>query len=259
MFAKYEGEAGDATPLEGEVERWLGGAGATEVRRVSVGITDTSIAGQSPYASHSRNGATVFPRCLFFVEEAENPATVQAGGTVTVNPRRGAQDKEPWRSLDLTAITSQTIEKSHLFDVHLGETVVPYATLDPLKALLPLRNGESKISANGAGGVRVGALARRMRNRWRTISGQWEGNKAAANKLDLLGQLDYYSKLSAQLDWQVNSDRSVRVLYNQSGTPTAALLENTHALVDYTLFWIACKDMQEANYLMAIINSPSTL
>ena len=49
---------------------------------------------------------------------------VQAGQTVTVNPRRGSQDKEPWRkNLDLTAITGQTIESEHLFDVHLGETV----------------------------------------------------------------------------------------------------------------------------------------
>ena len=28
-----------------------------------------------------------------------------------------------------------------------------------------------------------------------------------------------------------------------------------HVMVDYKLFWIACKDEQEANYLLAIINS----
>ena len=42
-------------------------------------------------------------------------------------------------------------------------------------------------------------------------------------------------------------------MYNQSGTPTAALLESDAVLVDYTLYWIACKDINEANYLMAII------
>ena len=26
-------------------------------------------------------------------------------------------------------------------------------------------------------------------------------------------------------------------------------------LIDYTLFWVACKDMEEASYLLAIINS----
>ena len=37
--------------------------------------------------------------------------------------------------------------------------------------------------------------------------------------------------------------------------PTAALLQDDDAIVDYKLFWIACKDAQEANYLLAIINS----
>ena len=58
------------------------------------------------------------------------------------------------------------------------------------------------------------------------------------------------------MHWQNNpGDRKVRVLYNQSGAPTAAVLENGAALVDYTLYWIACKDINEANYLVAVINS----
>ena len=258
VFARRIGEGGKATPLTGEVERWLGNAGAADVRRVSAGITDTSVAGDSPYAGHSRNGATIFPRCLFFVEEAENPATVQAGQTVTVNPRRGSQDKEPWRSLDLAAITGQTIEKTHLFNVHLGETLAPYVTLTPLKVVLPLRKGAGEITAeeNGVGGIRIGGLERRMRERWRTISSLWEGNKAAANKLDLLGRLDYYGELSSQMEWQQRSgDRPVRVAYNQSGAPTAALLHDDDAIVDYKLFWVTCKDLKEAHYLLAIINS----
>ena len=44
-------------------------------------------------------------------------------------------------------------------------------------------------------------------------------------------------------------------MYNQSGAPTAALLENDAALVDYTLYWVICKNIDEANYLLAIINS----
>ena len=119
--------------------------GAADVRRTRVGVTDTSVGGNSPYAGFARNGATIFPRCLFFVEETENPAIIHAGQTVTVDPRRGIHDKEPWRTLDLSVITGQTIEKTHLFDVHLGETVVPYATLDPLKALLPLKRGNDGV------------------------------------------------------------------------------------------------------------------
>ncbi len=258
VFARKCAADAAGQPLAGSVEQWRGRAGADDVARVSSGITDTGVVGDSPYAARSRNGATIFPRALFFVSETENTAIVQAAPTVTVNPRRGIQDKAPWKDLDLTSITGQTVERKHLFNVHLGETVAPYVTLEPLKALLPLKQGDHAIPADehGPGGIRQGGLERRMRERWRTVNRLWEDNKAPANKLNLLAQLDYMGKLSSQLHWQ-NSPASngVRVLYNQSGTPTATLLEDSTALIDYTLYWIACQDIQEANYLLAIINS----
>ena len=116
-FAERVGEGVDGTALDGSVEQWIGQTGGDDVRRVSSGITDTSVSGDSPYAGYSRQGASIVPRCLFFVKETENTAIVQAGQTITVNPRRGSLDKAPWRNLDLTAITEQTIERRHLYDV----------------------------------------------------------------------------------------------------------------------------------------------
>ena len=99
-------------------------------------------------------------------------------------------------------------------------------------------------------------LNRRMRDRWQTISALWERNKAPANQLNLLGQLDYLHKLSSQLEWQRAPEiRPVRIAYAGSGRPTAALVSDETMLIDYTLFWVACKDMEEASYLLAIINS----
>ena len=257
VFARRGGVATPAHPLAGTSEQWEGVAGTDDVQRVDAAITDTGVAGDSPYAGYSRQGATIVPRCLFFVHEAENSALVQAGQTVTVNPRRGGQDKEPWRNLDLTAMTGQTVESAHLFDVHLGETLVAYATLEPLRALLPPRQGESAIpvDTDGVGGVRLGGLDRRMRDRWRTISGFWEANKATATRLDLLGQVDYMHKLGSQLEWQQDQgQRPVRVVYASAGQPTAAILIDETTIVDYKLFWVPCKDLREANYLLAIIN-----
>ena len=257
-FARKLPQEASGKPLAGTVERWRGGAGADDVRRESAGITDTGAGGKSPYGGYSRQGATIVPRCLFFVNETENTAIVQAAPTVTVNPRRGKQDKAPWKDLDLTAVTAQTVEDRHLFDVHLGETIAPYVALEPLKALLPLKRGDAAIPTDddGPAGIRLGGLERRMRDRWRTVSRLWEYNKALANNLNLLGQLDYMGKLSSQLDWQQDAGgRPIRLVYASSGTPTAALVANDDPLVDYTLFWIACKDIDEANYLLAVINS----
>ena len=258
VFARRTGEDGKATPLAGEAERWLGEPGQNANRQARAAMTDTSAISVSPYAGYSRQGASIVPRCLFFVEETENPAIVQAGQTITVNPRRGSQDKDPWRSLDLTAITGETVESQHIHDVYLGETLIPYANLNPLKAVLPLKLKESQIpiDLDGVGGVRLGGLERRMRDRWQKVSHLWEAHKKPVNRLNLLGRLDFHHELSAQLEWrQFTGNRSVRVVYSGYGTPTAALLHDDDAIVDYKLFWIACKDTQEAHYLLAIINS----
>ena len=242
-------------PLTSPVECWKGRAGGEDVQRVHADITDTGKGGESPYGGYSRQGATIVPRCLFFVTETTNTATVQAAPTVTVNPRRGSQDKAPWKNLDLTAITGQTVESRHLVDVHLGETIAPYVALEPLKALLPVVHGDGAMPVE-AGGIRVSELGRRMRGRWQTINAFWEENKAPANQLNLLERLDYVHNLSSQLEWQQGTGtRPVRIAYAASGTPTAALVSEDEVLIDYTLFWVACKDVDEANYLLAIINS----
>ena len=258
VFAKNLELSVGAKPLAGQVERWVGSAGADDVQRTSARVTDTSEADRSPYDAHTLNGATIFPRSLFFVNETKSGAIIRAAQTITVNPRRGSFDKQPWKTLDLAEITGQTIETAHVFDVHLGETLVPYATLEPLKAVLPLKQGDSELPTDGGvvGGIALALLERRMRGRWRTVNQLWEDNKAHANKLSLLDRLDYYGNLSSQLIWQSNAgDRPVRVIYSGSGFPTAAMLEGTATISDYTLFWTACKNTEEAHYLLAIINS----
>ena len=45
------------------------------------------------------------------------------------------------------------------------------------------------------------------------------------------------------------------MIYTKAGQPTAAILYDDAAFAENVLFWIACKDIQEANYLLAIINS----
>ena len=257
-FAEYKGLAGGAKPLARSVERWLGSAGTDDVQRASTAITDTSKAGSSPYAAHALQGAVIVPRCLFFVNETENAAIIRATQTIKVNPRRGSQDKPPWKTLNLAEITGQTIETAHVFNVHLGGTVVPYATLEPLAAVLPLKQGDRELPTgeSGVGSIRLGKLERRMRGRWQTVSRLWEENKAQATKLNLLGQLDYYGKLSSQLEWQHNvGSRTIRIIYASAGKPTAALLTENDVIVDYKLFWVTCKSIEEADYLLAVINS----
>ena len=136
--------------------------------------------------------------------------------------------------------------------------MVPYATLTPLKALLPLKRNDHElpVDANGTGGIHLGGLEQRMRGRWQQVSSLWEQNKGANDKKTLLGRLDYHRELSAQLEWRENNKGTpIRVMYTTSGQPTAAIIDAPEAIVDHKLFWAPCKDLQEAHYVIAIINS----
>ena len=254
--------AAPARPLAGHVEVWRGAPGDPNVSRALEPLAADAGSGKgSPYRTIAAQGATLVPRCLFMVEEAANPALFRVPGTIMTRPRRGKQDKAPWRDLDLTAITERAVEAAHVFDVYLGESVAPYATLPPLKAALPIvddgiRTLPARDRAEDIGGLRVAALRRLMRDRWETISGLWNANKALANRLTLLGQLDYRRKLSRQIEWRAIVPRAaLRVVYGTSGRPTAGVLHDRDAIVDHTLYWIRCDSETEAAYLLAVINS----
>ena len=258
VFAERKGEDGKAQPLAGTVRQWLGAAGSTNARRVDMEISDTSGDHVSPYAQFARNGATLFPRVLVFVEEMPNPATVSVGNTITTSPRRGVHDKEPWKSLDLLTLNGNTIEKEHLYNAHLGETLVPYATLNPLKVILPVRHGKTIIEydSDARNDVVAAAMERRMRDRWSEINHAWEENKRPGYQLTLIQQIDYYGKLSSQMAWrQDNDSKPIRIAYAGSGKPTATIIDDDESIVDYTLFWLSCSTLDEAYYLTAIINS----
>ena len=258
VFAKRTGEDGKARALAGIVRQWVGDTGSANVRRVDMAITDTSQGISSPYANRTRQGAVLVPRVLFFVNEIDNPATTFVGGTITTIPRRGALDKEPWKSLDLQRLDTRTVEADHVYDTYLGETVVPYATLDPLKAVLPINpvSGELEKDDTISHGIRSGSLMRNMQRRWRDVDTIWAENKSSANSLGLLDQLDYYGKLSSQLSWQNDNEfRPLRIVYTAAGAPTAAVIDDDQAIIDYKLFWVTCQTVEEANYLLAIINS----
>ena len=258
VFAKRIGEEGKARALAGTVRQWVGPTASASVRRIDMEITDTSAGSLSPYAKLARQGAVIVPRVLFFVNEVDNPASIHQSGTITTIPRRGAYDKEPWKSLDLRDLDTRTVEADHVYDVHLGETVVPYSTLEPLRAILPLNasSDELKVESTETHGIRPSSLHRRMQRRWRDVSEIWQNNRSAANTLRLIDQLDYYGKFSSQMTWRRDpGGRPIRIAYAGSGTPTATVVRGDQSIVDYTLYWINCESFNEAHYLTAIINS----
>ena len=288
VFAKRVSE--HSRPLGGKAQLWVGKLEDLEANGTckmnEIDLADSSSDSfASPYADKARQGATVVPRVLYFVDVQES-ATALVKGIKKVSPQRSSQEKEPWKSLHPPELIDAPIEEEHIWDIHLGETVAPYVLLDARKAVLPVRKEnseeaarqinlarESKASAeadrdNSPAGKAIGkldisdaadAICRldpksmdtRMRDRWKVINELWDTNKIPNNKLDLVSRLNYQRGLTAQLE----DYAPIRLLYATSGRPTASVLLSPTSLADTKLYWVKCETLEEAHYLAAIINS----
>ena len=248
----------EAVALPPKVQRWSGPVDAPIKKSA---LLPTAAGFLSPYGDATRQGATILPRNLFFVNKVRPSTTMTRQGIAHTQPRVSNLAKEPWRSLHLNQLrTPGTVEESHLFDVHLGETLAPYVTLPPLRAVLPIDKDNPQTIArdpNQGGVVRPGSLPRLARNRWKIMCELWDANKGENDNKTLLQRLDYHHELSSQLQWQRNTQAKapVRLVYTTSGRPTAAIISDLETVIDHTLYWFSCGTVQEALYLLAIINS----
>ena len=266
VFARRSEQNKHSHALGDKAKCWQGKLGGLEEKGLSdfeeIALADASSdTFVSPYSNEARQGATIVPRLLYFVDVQPSP-TALARGIVKVSPRRSSQEKEPWKSLWPADLTGAPIEEEHIWDVHLGETVAPYVLLEPLKAVLPVRPGEkmanpkdrqalAKKNATTIYGLEPRSMEELMRDRWEVINDLWDEHKSPNNKLDLVSNLDYMGKFSSQLE----DSAPIRLLYTSSGRPTAAVLADSDEAIDYTLFWIHCDTRSEAYYLASIINS----
>ncbi len=243
-----------ARALGGMASRWRGPAGGPFTREpVPLAGADGFA---SPYGERARQGATIVPRLLFFVD-VEPSDTAIVPGIVRTSPLRSAQEKAPWKELDPPELQNMPIEEEHVWAVHRGDTVAPFTLLEPLHAVLPLRTGTDLLAPLRSGsdtaihGIEPSLLGERMRDRWDTVNRLWEQHKRANSRLDLLGQLDYMRKLSSQAGYGTGP----RLVYSSSGRPTAAVLDDPAPRIDTTLFWLRCRTRVEGDYLAAVINS----
>ena len=252
----------------GRVEIWRGPTDTPHVTRNVETLHHDDGEFHSAYADIAMRGADVFDRRLYLVTTEPNQTFMAAPNTFMTYPRTSGQDKKKY---DVGMLHGNVVHADNLFDVYLGESVAPYVTLPPLKAAIPVDKpsmtlplNHSQCSVNSkTGKVRHNAcvvdttqLDTRMRTRWNTMSSLWDANKGKNDKKSLYQNLNYLSKLTSQLGWLRNpNDRPVRIAYTTSGVPTGALISEDKAVLDTTLYQVTCRNLDEAYYLLAIVNS----
>ena len=252
----------------GKVEIWQSSQGSNLTQRILAHLHHDDGQFHSPYAHWASQGPTIVDRRLFFVTATPNPVQTAPPGTWKTRPRLGTQDK---KNYDVSALVDLPIHENNLFDIYLGETLAPFVTLPPLRAVLPVlksdmvlpldhsqceRDASTKKCRYSQCKVDVNHLDARMRYRWEIMEELWERNKGKTNCMTLIQNLNYLRKLTKQLEYLRNpADRPVRIGYTTNGRPTAALIHKNDAILDTKLYQVSCRSLEEAYYLLAIINS----
>jgi hypothetical protein len=242
-----------AIPMPTIAEQWTGhlpGTNATWQKAVTAVTRTTAelVTGEldsSPYAAKFTNGATIFPRLLFFVEEAPASPLGYAAGSREVRSTRSSTEKLPWKEIDRL---EGVVETEFLRPVYLGENVLPYKVLTPRTAVLPIES--SRLIADEADNRMefYPGLARW----WNRARRTWEANRRN-DRLSLAGRLDFHKGLTAQIP-----PAPRRVLYSKSGMHiSAAVIADPRGVVENTLYWGAVETDDEGLYLVGILNSPS--
>ena len=223
---------------------------------------------RSPYADLSSQGPTITDRRLFFVTAYPNDNPYAIPNTQKTYPAVGKLDK---KNYSVEELQDFVVSADNIFDVYLGETLAPFVALTPKKAVLPISKATMEVpldhsgckldkAAQHLGGkkcvLNVQALHTNMRSRWEIMEKLWDANKGKNNEKSLYENLNYLSKLTSQLDYlRTVGFRATRVAYTQSGRPTAALITDNMAILDRKLYQVRCDSLDEAYYLLAVINS----
>ena len=267
IFAEHTGMSKGKPLAPGTVQMWRG-----DWKEDYEGITRKSEAlhhddgkFKSPYAELSSQGPTITDRRLFFVETVPHTAMLPAANTTNVQPRLGKQDNILYEGQ--LNLLEGVISNDNLFDVYLGECIAPYVALDPVKAVLPvhrstmtmpLNHDECEDDKHDACSLEISALHSTMQRRWNNADAMFrEAHKNRTIK-DLYKNLNHLDKLTSQLEYlqdAIAGNGAIRVAYTQAGQPTAAIIQDSKAILDRKLYQVICQSADEAYYVLAVINS----
>ncbi len=194
---------------------------------------------RSPYHPRFRQGATIVPRVLFFVERAGDAPDVNDVDDVhhvSIRSVRSNYEKRPWKDLSPLA---GVVEAELVYRVHLGETVLPYRVREPRLCVLPLdRAGNWQTE--------------RIQAWWLRTRELWAAHRTN-DRLSLEQQLDYHGKLTGQFPIPPK-----RIVYSASGMHLAAArVLDERAVIEHGLYWASVESDAEAHFLCAILNAAS--
>jgi methylase of polypeptide subunit release factors len=211
----------------------------------------------SPYLKDIREGATLVPRCFWFVQPVASAFGInQAKPAIETHPEAQRTAKKPWQDIHLKG----EVEAQYLYATILGRQLLPFGYTELSLVVLPMEDKPTGLSmvnkemALGKGHPGLHEWLNQTENLWNT-------HKKAGNKSTVYQWLDYAGKLTAQ-----HPTGYYTVVYNRAGTNLASCVISPPLskaglpvqgfVADVDTYYYQTKDDMEAHYLCACLNAP---
>ena len=186
-----------------------------------------------------RQGATITPKVLTTV----NMNKIGSKSS-TRNVETEKSDKGKWKTV---STKSGELPANWLLPLLSSGQLLPFQTTGLRTAILPLRADGDLLHSEKA----------RENSFWRKLDDLYQEHRGLGKNTpqDLLSQIDYANKLSAQLPLQSSTEHMV--VYPASGDiMRASCIQVGTAVMDSTVYWRRMRSPSEARYLVAVLNAP---
>ncbi len=213
---------------------------------------------ENPYKKHFKQGATIVPRCFYFIELTQDfpPDFEDRIINIKTSDAIKTDAKKPWKGLEFTG----RIESKFLFSTALAKSILPFALYKPDLVVLPIlieknNEGRKQIKLQSANDLMQEGYFNA--SKWfKNVENTWQIHRTEKNQnISSEDYLNWQNKLTQQ-----NLDAPYLVIYNMSGKDAYSTILKRAEIdfefaVDYTTFRIELNNLREAYYLTAILNS----
>ncbi len=213
---------------------------------------------ENPYKKHFKQGATIVPRCFYFIELTQDVPQDFEDRIINIKTSEAIKNdaKKPWKGLEFTG----RIESKFIFRTALAKSILPFALYKPDLVVLPIL-----IEKNNEGNKKIKLLAANElmqegylhSSKWfKNAENIWEINKTEKSKnMTANGRIDFQRGLTEQ-----NLDALYMVLYNSSAKDANATVVNRNSidlnfLAESVTYIFYTNDIKVAFYLTSILNS----
>ncbi|MCK4606896.1 MAG: N-6 DNA methylase [candidate division Zixibacteria bacterium] len=208
---------------------------------------------QSYYYPRFLQGATIVPRCFWFIQDDKHAAVHSVAPRVETADEAFAEAKDRWR----LRLQGQ-VEKPFIFETVLAKGLLPFCVFRTEKLFLPLRLMKDSVALADAAVLLEHGFDQAAT--WMQEAEElWEARRQSKDRT-LVQWLNYNQKLTKQ-----NPSAKCVVLYNTSGTHIAAAVYAPQQqrsamrprgfLAESVTYYLYPRTIREGFYVAAVLNS----